>query len=82
MRYTLLFSIAGVGAGFLVGFAAVCMLATQQPMSDAAPMGVFMGLALAGAGAIAGAIIGGVTDLLAFFKRKDRDSIETRDRNQ
>jgi len=43
---------------------------------------LFVGCFLAGAGAIAGAIIGGVADLQEFFKRKDQAPREAQDRDK
>ena len=86
MGRTLLCSLAGAGAGFLVGFvvvlAVVRMTAGAQPASDTGPAIMFVGVFLAGTGAIAGAIIGGVADLLEFFRRKDRAPREAQDRHK
>ena len=83
MGRTLLCSLAGAGAGFLVGFAVVLM-AFGVPLAarDTGPAALFVGVFLAGAGAIAGAIIGGVADLLAFFRRKDQAPREAQDRDK
>jgi len=79
----LLCSLAGAGAGFLVGFAAIqWMAAGAHPASDAGPISLFVGVFLAGAGAIAGAIIGGVADLREFFTRKDQAPRETQNRDK
>jgi hypothetical protein len=43
---------------------------------------MFVGVFLGGTGAIAGAIIGGVADLLAFFRRKERAPGEAQDRDK
>ncbi len=82
MGRTLLCSLAGAGAGFLVGFAVVRMAAGAQPASDTGPISMFVGVFLAGTGAIAGAIIGGVADLLEFFRRKDQALRKARDRDK
>jgi hypothetical protein len=82
MGRTLLCSLGGTVAGFLVGFAAVHIAAGEQPHSDAGPMAFFVGIFLAGSGAIAGAIIGGVADLREFFARKEQASREARDRRE
>ena len=82
MGRTLLCSLAGAGAGFLVGFVVVRMAAGAQPASDTGPVIVFVGIFLAGTGAIAGAIIGGVADLLEFFRRKDQAPREAQDRDK
>ena len=63
MNRTLLCSLAGGGAGFLVGFAVVSMAAGAQPASDTGAIIMFVGSFLAGTGAIAGAIMGGVESL-------------------
>jgi len=80
MNRTLLCSLAGGGAGFLVGFAVVSMAAGAQPASDTGAIIMFVGSFLAGTGAIAGAIIGGVADLREFFMRKDHAPREAPDR--
>ncbi len=82
MARTLLCSLAGAGAGFLVGYAGVCMTAGAQPASDTGPIILFVGSFLAGTGAIAGAIIGGVADLQEFFRRKDQAPREAQDRDK
>jgi len=74
MVRTWLYSFAGAGVGFLVGFVLVLlvrMTAGAQPPSDMAAVTLFLGGFLAGAGAVAGALIGGVADLLAYFRRRD-----------
>jgi hypothetical protein len=63
MGRTLLGSLAGAGAGFLVGYVAVCITAGGQPARDTGAIILFVGSFLAGTGAIAGAVIGGVADL-------------------
>jgi len=80
MGRTLLCSLAGAGAGFLVGFVAVRLAAGAQPASDTGAVILFVGVFLAGTGAIAGAIIGGVADLREFFTRKDQAQKEVRNR--
>jgi hypothetical protein len=82
MGRTLLCSLAGAGAGFLVGFAAVQIAAGAQPKGDTGPISLFVGIFLAGSGAIAGAIIGGVGDLREFFRRKDQAPREAQDRDK
>jgi hypothetical protein len=79
MGRTLLCSLAGAGAGFLLGYAGVCIAAGAEPKSDTGAIILFVGSFLAGAGAIAGAIIGGVADLREFFTRKDHVSREAPD---
>ena len=82
MGRTLLCSLAGAGAGFLVGFAVVRMVAGAQPESDIVPVSLFVGVFLAGTGAIAGAVIGSVADLREFFRRKDQVPREAQDRDK
>jgi hypothetical protein len=43
---------------------------------------LFVGVFLAGTGAIAGAIIGAVADLREFFRRKDQAQREVQDRHK
>jgi hypothetical protein len=81
MGRTLLCSLAGAGAGFLVGFVAVCIAAGGQSGRDTSAILLFVGVFLAGSGAIAGAIIGGVADLREFFTRKDHAQREVQDRD-
>jgi len=82
MSRTLLCSLAGAGAGFLVGFAVIPMAAGAQPGSDTRFVGVCLGVFLAGTGAIACAVVGGVADLLAFFRRKEQVQREAQDRDK
>lgn len=82
MGRTCLCSLAGAGIGFLAGFAIVRMMAGAQPASDTTAIAMFMGIFLAGTGAIAGAIVGGVADLRGFFRRKDQAPREAQDRDE
>jgi hypothetical protein len=82
MGRTLLGSLAGAGAGFLVGFVAVRLAAGTEPARDTGAVILFVGVFLAGTGAIAGAIIGGVADLREFFRRKDQAQKEVQDRDK
>lgn len=82
MGRTLLCSLTGAGVGFLVGFVAIRLAAGAQPMSDTGPVALCLGVFLAGSGAIAGAIIGGVADLREFFTRKDQALREVQDRHK
>jgi hypothetical protein len=82
MVRTLLCSLAGAVSGFVAGLAVVVVTAGPQPHSDTGPFAMLVGVFLAGAGAIAGAVIGGVADLIEFSKRKDRARRETQDRNE
>jgi hypothetical protein len=51
-------SLAGAGIGLLLGFAVVWVMTSSQPPSDRYPISLFVGIFLAAAGAIAGAVIG------------------------
>jgi hypothetical protein len=68
MGRTCLYSFAGAGIGFLVGFVIVQMMAGAKPASDSTVIALFVGTFLAGTGAIAGAIVGGVE----FFMRRQQ----------
>ncbi len=46
------------------------------------PIIAIMGMILAGMGAIAGAIIGGVADLREYFRKRDQASKDSRDRDK
>ncbi len=81
MSRTLVGSLAGARVGFLVGFAGVSMTAGSQPARETRAIILFVGSFLAGTGAIAGAIIGGVADLREFFRRKDQAPREAQDRD-
>ena len=82
MGRTLLCSFAGAGVGFLVGYAGVSVTAGPQPTSDTGPMILFVGSFLAGTGAIAGAVIGGVAELREFFTRKNEAPREAQDQDK
>lgn len=74
MKRTLLGSFAGAGIGFLVPFATVLLVTGSLPTRDeGSGMLVLVGFFLAGAGAIAGAVIGGVAELLAYFKNREQE---------
>jgi hypothetical protein len=74
MSRTLLCSLAGAGVGFLLGAVAIAIASGGQAGSDTAGITLFVGSFLAGMGAIAGAVIGGVADLREFFTKRDQDS--------
>jgi len=76
MGRTWLCSFAGAGVGFLVGFAGVWMLTSAQPPGDRSGIAFFVGVFLAGCGAIAGAVGGGAADLLKFFKSREQARTE------
>ena len=65
-------SLAGAGVGFLVGFVSVIIASGGESARDTGSIILFVGCFLASAGAIAGAVIGGVADLRELFKRNDR----------
>ena len=67
-------SLAGDGIGFLVGCVGVSIASGGESARDTGAIILFVGSFLAGAGAIAGAVIGGVADLRVFFERKDQAS--------
>ena len=70
MGRTLFSSFAGAGIGFLVAFVIASMTGALSTPDGGAGI-LFVGTFLGGIGAIAGAIIGGVADLLEFFKRRE-----------
>jgi hypothetical protein len=74
MSRTLLCSLAGAGVGFLLGAVGVAIASDGQAGRDTAAITLFVGSFLAGMGAIAGAVIGGVADLREFFTKKDQAS--------
>jgi hypothetical protein len=82
MIRTLLCSLAGAAAGFFVGFVGVCLAAGKPPAGDIGFAILIVSVFLAGAGAIAGAISGGVADLREFFAKKDHAQRESPDRHE
>jgi hypothetical protein len=74
MSRTLVCSIAGAGIGFLVGCVGVAIASGGQAASDTAGITLFVGSFLAGTGAIAGAVIGGVAELRESCAKKDQAS--------
>jgi hypothetical protein len=64
MERAWLYSVAGAGIGFLAACVIVRMMAGESPPSDTTAITLFVGTFLAGAGAIAGAISGGVAEFL------------------
>jgi len=71
MGRTSLCSFAGAGIGFLAACLLVQMMTGGAPSRDTAAITLFVGTFLAGTGAIAGAIAGGMAELRA---RADRAS--------
>jgi hypothetical protein len=82
MGRTMLGSLTGAVVGFLAGYAGVCITAGGQPASDTGAIILFVGSFLAGTGAIAGAIIGGVADLRELSRNSDRAPREAQDRDE
>jgi hypothetical protein len=74
MSRTLFGSLAGAGIGFLVGYAGVLIILGTEPTRDTSAVVLFLGSFLAGTGAIAGAVIGGVADLREGCTKKKQDS--------
>jgi hypothetical protein len=72
MGRALVCSLAGAGIGFLLGCVGVGIVTGGVEARDTGAIILFLGSFLAGAGAIAGAVIGGVADLREFFIRKDQ----------
>lgn len=72
MGRTLIYPFAGAGIGFLVAFVIVRLMAGPSPPSDTTAITLLVGTFLAGTGAIAGAILGGVES----FKRRQQASKE------
>ena len=63
MGRTLLYPFAGAALGFLAAFVIVRLMAGPSPPGDTTAITLFVGTFLAGTGAIAGAIVGGVESL-------------------
>ncbi len=79
MRRTLLCSLAGAGAGFFAGFVIVelfIQILARETVPDNTGMVLILGVFLAGAGTIAGAIIGGVADLKEFLQGKQQPPVK------
>jgi hypothetical protein len=70
MGRTLLYPFAGAVIGFLFGSVLVQMMAGAASPSETTAITLFVGTFLAGTGAIAGAILGGVD----FLKRREQAS--------
>ena len=77
MSRSLVSSLAGAGIGFLVGCVGVRIASGGEWERDTGGVILLLGSFLSGAGAIAGAVIGGVADLREFFKKKDQASDRT-----
>jgi hypothetical protein len=78
MVRTVIGSVVGAGVGFVMGLAGMSAIVgvMEGGDRDARAVCVFVGVFLAGAGAIAGAVIGGVADLLGYWRRKDREVVK------
>ena len=74
MSRTFVCSLVGAAVGFLVGCVGVRIATGGETARDTGAVILFMGSFLAAAGAIAGAVIGGVADLREFFTKKDQAS--------
>jgi hypothetical protein len=84
MLRTLLCSLAGAAAGFLLSTVVISIAASgsRPDATDTTAIISLMGLLLAGMGAIAGAIVGGAADLREYFKRRDRESRNSQNRDE
>jgi hypothetical protein len=82
MGRTLRCSLAGAATGLLAGCVVVFIIGRGQPASDTVPIALFVGVFLAGPGAIAGAIIGGVAELRELSKVKAQTPREAQDRDE
>lgn len=81
MRRAMLGALTGAGVGFFAGFVIVQIflhIVERETTPDSTGMVLILGVFLAGAGAIAGAIVGGVTDLKEFFQKKQQTPGEPR----
>jgi hypothetical protein len=76
MGRTLACSLAGAGTGFLAAFVIVQAMTGASPARDTAAITLFVGTFLAGTGAIAGAIIGGVAEFLSKTDKQARPGID------
>lgn len=74
MIRTLICSLTAAGVGFLLGIAGVNLVAGPEPKGDTSFIILCVGGFFAGAGAIAGAIIGGVAELRDLSKNKNSAS--------
>jgi len=71
MFRTWVYSFAGAGIGFLVA-AVIVRIVTVNQSGDMTFVTLLAGVLLFGAGAVVGAIIGGVADLMEFFKKREQ----------
>ena len=86
MLRTLLCSLAGAVAGFLASTVVILIVAGaaggRPSATDTVPIIGILGIFIAGMGAIAGAIVGGVADLREFFRKRDQASRNSQDRDK
>lgn len=73
-------SLAGAGVGFLVACVGIAILSGGESSRDTGGIILLLGSFLAAAGAIAGAVIGGVADLREYFTKKDQAKDQASDR--
>ncbi len=71
MFRTWVYSLAGAGIVFLVAVVIVRIVTVNQ-VGDMTFVTLLAGVLLFGAGAVAGAIIGGVADLIELFKKREQ----------
>jgi hypothetical protein len=76
MGRTLVSSLAGAVVGFLIGMVLVVVMSGSPPARDTAGIALLVGVFLAGSGAVAGAIIGGVADLREHLTRNGQATKE------
>ena len=74
MSWAFVGSLAGAVVGFLTGCVCAAIASGGEVMRDTIPFTLLFACFLAGPGAIAGAVIGGVSDLREFCAKKDRAS--------
>jgi hypothetical protein len=67
-------SLTGAGIGLLLGFVGVGVASGGESARDTGAIVLFVGSFLAGAGAIAGAVIGGVSDVRKLLHKQDETS--------
>lgn len=84
MGRTLLCSLGGALSGFILTAVVISITAgaSSGRPGDAGPIIAIIGIFIAGMGAIAGAIVGGVADLREFFRRRDQASTRPKDREE
>jgi hypothetical protein len=83
MVRTVMGSVMGAGAGFVAGVLVMVVVAfavrgDEFGASEIVPICAFVGVFLAGTGAIAGAVVGGTADLLGYWRRRERGTAAAR----